>query len=195
METEPPINMAAWRHRNECLGMPQHSSGPHCSSTMETGSNSSEVKRKHGHSGMHCIAPGCTNYFYNKKKGIHYHRLPVGNKTLLKKWLQNLKRADPPVHSHSRVCSSHFLPEDYVLAGSFTESGEYQRTRTNKLNPDAVPTVFDFSQYSLGETDCPASQKTPVSTARADRRRKRKQQQDQQEVSWHPQLLQCDCNH
>ncbi len=51
---------------------------PHCSSTMATESNSSEVKRTHDHAGMHCIAPGCTNYFYNKKKGIHSHSLPVG---------------------------------------------------------------------------------------------------------------------
>ncbi len=65
---------------------------------METESNSRGVKRKHGHFGMHCIAPGCTNYFYNKKKGFHYHSYPVGNKTLLRKWLQNLTRADPPVH-------------------------------------------------------------------------------------------------
>ncbi len=153
-------------------------------STMATQLNFSEVKRKRGHSGngIHCIVPGCTNYFYNvkRKKGIHYHRLPVGNKTLLGKWLQNLKRADPPVHSNSRVCSSHFLPDDYVLAGSFTESGEYQTTRTNKLNPDAVPTVFDFSKYSFGKTE--TSQRT-ISNARAAKRRKQQQEQNQPKVS------------
>ncbi len=118
--------------------------------------------------GIHCIAPGCTNYYYNKVKGVHYHRLPLKNRSLLKKWLQMLKRADPPVNAHSRVCSKHFLQSDYIPGGKFAESGEYLSVLTSRLKPDAFPSVFDFTGYSSGKTDCP-SQRTPKSSARLDR--------------------------
>ncbi len=152
-------------------------------STMATGPEFCEVKSKQNRSGMHCIAPGCTNHFYKKQEKVHYHRLPVANKELLRKWLQKMKRANPPVNCNSRVCSNHFLPEDYVLTGYFNELGEYGEKRTNRLKPEAVPSVFDFSQYSRGETDCPSVIRSPnTSTARADRLNKRKQHQQQQEV-------------
>ncbi len=41
------------------------------------------VKSKQNRSGMHCIAPGCTNHFYKKQEKVHYHRLLVAKKELL----------------------------------------------------------------------------------------------------------------
>ena len=107
------------------------------------------VKSKQNRSGMHCIAPGCTNHFYKKQEKVHYHRLPVANKELLRKWLQKMKRANPPVNCNSCVCSNHFLPEDYVLTEYFNELGEYREQGTNRLMPEAVLSVFEFFQYSF----------------------------------------------
>ena len=39
----------------------------------------------HPGSGHHCMAPGCTNYYY-KDSSVHYHRLPVNDKDRLKQW-------------------------------------------------------------------------------------------------------------
>ena len=105
--------------------------------------------------GVHCIAPGCTNYFYklyNKggKQHFHSHRLPLNNKALLKSWLQNIKRKDPPVNEYARVCSDHFKPECYRQKWSFDSSGALVSIVTNQLCTDAVPTIFNSAAVSSG---------------------------------------------
>lgn len=64
-----------------------------------------------------CIAPGCKNDFYKvKAKGkiVNFHKLQRNWKTVLQRWLVALKRKSPPMGTDSRVCSEHFLEEDYT---------------------------------------------------------------------------------
>lgn len=142
-------------------------------------SNASTPPTKQGprQTGIHCIGPGCHNYFYNKKKKVHYHRLPLKNPVLLKQWLQKMKRSDPPVNTYARVCSEHFLDSDYVYVGSFDDSGAYKSIKSANLKDGAVP-FFDFSSYSTGNTDCPSKSTSEVSRQRSDRLMKRTKQKE-----------------
>ena len=138
--------------------------------------------------GSFCIAPGCANEFYRVKesgKKVHFHKIPVKRPQLLRRWLAALKRLSPPVGEGLRVCSDHFLSSDYVLEGVFEEDGRFVQRPTNRLMPDAVPSVFDFSGYSAGETDRPA-QVAPASPAlrRRERARRRAGNVKQQEVDY-----------
>ena len=88
---------------------------------------------------------GAPNFYYTDST-VHYHRLPLNNKPLLKQWIQKMKLKDPPVNKHSRVCGAHFLDEDYITKGSFHD-GIFTQEKTSRLKDTAVPTVFDFSKY------------------------------------------------
>ena len=99
------------------------------------------------------MAPGCTKFYY-KDSTVHYHRLPLNNKPVLKQWIQKMKLKDPPVNKYSRVCGAHFLDEDYITKGSFHD-GIFTQEKTSRLKDTAVPTVFDFSKYQTGNTDAP----------------------------------------
>lgn len=108
--------------------------------------------------GHFCIAPGCTNEFYRLKamnKTVHFHHLPLTRKSVLLRWLAALKRKNPPVNSNARVCSDHFLDQDYVEEKVFNESGSLVTRRTNRLKFEAAPTIFNFSSYGIGSTDRP----------------------------------------
>ena len=55
--------------------------------------------------GLHCMAPGCTNYS-KKIPNVHYHRLPLGDASLVRKWLGRMKLARPPKLQYSCVLIS-----------------------------------------------------------------------------------------
>lgn len=137
-----------------------------------------EKKRRTGVGGYHCIAPGCTNYYY-KDSSKSYHRLPLKKPALLKAWLQKLKRKDPPVNTNSRVCSNHFVEDDYQSQGMMMPDGTFGCMKTNRLKLNAVPSVFDFTQYSHGATDIPAT-----AAAKASRRERREATRTKHEVTW-----------
>ena len=156
-------------------------------------SGPSHKKRRTGVGGSHCIAPGCTNYYY-KDSSKHYHRLPLKNKTLLKAWLQRLKRKDPPVNEYARVCSDHFVPDqDYHRKGMIMPDGSFNFIKTDKLKADAVPTVFEFSTYNPREPDTPSAAArrsaatatyTPSPTSRGQRHELREAKQTKREVKY-----------
>ena len=54
-----------------------------------------------------CCVPGCNNRS-DTQRSLSFHRLPLQNKTLLKKWIQKICRRDLPLHNATRVCSEHF---------------------------------------------------------------------------------------
>ena len=58
--------------------------------------------------------------------GLRFHRLPLHDENLLKKWLVNIRRKNIHINEHSRVCSAHF------------EGGE-------KKDKD-VPTIFAWTK-------------------------------------------------
>lgn len=136
--------------------------------------------------GSFCIAPGCSNEYYRVKesgKSVHFHVVPVNKPNLLRRWLAALKRLNPPVGPGLRVCSDHFVESDYVEEGTFTEDGRFVRRPTNRLKPDAVPSVFNFSTYSVGDTDRPVrSDLSDSALRRRDRAQKRACQAEEQEV-------------
>ncbi|KAL7392482.1 hypothetical protein ABVT39_025372 [Epinephelus coioides] len=143
---------------------------------MDVGRESKGEDERRTRGGSFCIAPGCSNEFYRLKEGgklVHFHVLPMRRPQVMRRWLSALKRDSPPVGAGLRVCSDHFLPSDYVEEGGFDESGRFVRWPTNRLKPDSVPSVFDFSQYSVGETDRPLHTDTTDSQKRASQAEER----------------------
>ena len=134
--------------------------------------------------GAFCIAPGCTNGFYTAKKSgknVHFHQLPK-KAELSRRWLAALKRKHPPSGPIQRICSEHFRVTDYVVRGSFAEDGSFVQKTTSKLKPDAVPSVFDFSSYSVGQTDRPTAALSTSALQRKDRAQRRTCAAEEQEV-------------
>ena len=72
----------------------------------------------------YCIVPLCKNHSGTKE--ISFHRLPLNNKQLLKRWICKIKRENIPLNKYSRVCSVHF------------EGGK-------KKGPNDVPTIFAWT--------------------------------------------------
>uniref|UniRef100_A0A672LX12 THAP-type domain-containing protein n=1 Tax=Sinocyclocheilus grahami TaxID=75366 RepID=A0A672LX12_SINGR len=69
-------------------------------------------------------------------------------------WLAALKRKKPPMGAEARVCSEHFLEEDYIEEKTFGSANLVIR-HTNKLKPEGAPSVFNFSGYNACSTDRP----------------------------------------
>lgn len=63
-----------------------------------------------------------------------FRRFPLANHFLLEKWLKALNLQDFTPKSHSRICSSHFVPEDY-----FNSDTPGKRIL---LKPHAIPFSF-----------------------------------------------------
>ncbi|XP_023932916.1 uncharacterized protein LOC106155538 isoform X3 [Lingula anatina] len=93
-----------------------------------------------------CVAPGCRNRG-NEKKGINFFSLPV--ETAKRQiWINALKLKNPSAvdnYKYARICSDHFEPECFVrnLRAELCSHGKTRR----KLRDDAVPSIFDFSEY------------------------------------------------
>lgn len=64
---------------------------------------------------------------------IYCCRFPFRDKTLLAKWTNAVKRKDWTPTIHSKICSKHFLPEDF-----------YPDQSIKRLREDAVPSVFAY---------------------------------------------------
>ncbi|XP_071954979.1 uncharacterized protein [Antedon mediterranea] len=90
-----------------------------------------------------CMAFGCSNASSRKdrkstnKVNVSFHRLPLHNKDLLRKWVASLKLENPHVNVHSRVCSEHFEKDMFEDNSVKVSLG---RKPTRRLKPDAVPT-------------------------------------------------------
>lgn len=69
-----------------------------------------------------CAVPNCSNR--SDRDDVSFHRLPVNNKTLLKKWVHNIGRENLPINASTRVCSNHFV-----------------KSKGRMLGPDDVPTL------------------------------------------------------
>ena len=91
--------------------------------------NSEELKGETR--GIYCVAWGCSNRSM-KGSGLKFHRFPLKNMDLLKKWIVAMRREDFAPTSYSRICGEHFLPTDYYHSTS------------NFLRKDAVPSEFNF---------------------------------------------------
>ncbi|CAG5887278.1 unnamed protein product [Menidia menidia] len=123
-----------------------------------------ESNKRHQKGGHFCIAPGCSNIYYKVKsegKNIHFHSLPLRRQVVLQRWLTALKQDSSKVSRTARVCSDHFIEEDYLEEKVF-ESDALVTRRTNRLKSEATPSVFDFS--TIGSSGNP-TQSTSKDTA------------------------------
>ncbi|XP_069774708.1 THAP domain-containing protein 3 isoform X2 [Narcine bancroftii] len=80
-----------------------------------------------------CAAYNCTNRYSSKNKELTFHRFPFSKPDLLKRWMNNVGRAEFKPNRHTVICSDHFKPECFNTWGN----------RKN-LNYNAVPTVFHY---------------------------------------------------
>ncbi|XP_016148830.1 uncharacterized protein [Sinocyclocheilus grahami] len=83
-----------------------------------------------------CCAYNCKNTARNKS--LSFHKFPLKDPNLLKKWLNNLRWKDWKPASNSKICSIHFEKK------CLSEDGK--RTR---LHSWAVPTIFSFPNRYL----------------------------------------------
>lgn len=68
---------------------------------------------------MRCAIGGCNSDNQSKKnpldKNIKFHRFPIKNSHLCKRWLHATKREDKINVKTAAVCSKHFLDSDYKV--------------------------------------------------------------------------------
>uniref|UniRef100_A0A8C4HMP9 THAP domain-containing protein 1 n=1 Tax=Dicentrarchus labrax TaxID=13489 RepID=A0A8C4HMP9_DICLA len=119
-----------------------------------------------------CCVDACSN---TKRPRLAFHRFPLVDPERLRQWLFN-----PHMGPNARVCSDHFLDGDYIEEKAF-ESDKLVTRRTNKLKPDAVPSVFSLTAGNPDSTVRPTGSdsggtETPV------HRRGRTQKCDSQAV-------------
>ena len=81
-----------------------------------------------------CSAYKCTNHHFKGTDKI-FHRFPLNNNELLKKWIVASKRDDFIPSQASYMCSDHFTRDDYLFSNS------------KRLKPNSVPSKFDFPQH------------------------------------------------
>lgn len=87
-----------------------------------------------------CSAYNCSQRF---EKGVSFHTFP-NDKILLKQWLHAMKTTKWTPSKSSRICSHHFVPDDYDQSG-------WSSRKT--LKPDAVPSVFSFPGHLQQKTE------------------------------------------
>ena len=92
-----------------------------------------------------CCAPGCKSGYKsnNAVDKITFHKFPLKNKTLLNHWLIRISRENFEATESSRICSLHFVEEDFVTENMDTnprrKKGILEKRR---LRNGAIPTRF-----------------------------------------------------
>jgi len=89
-----------------------------------------------------CSGFGCTN---RRIKGgsIQFHKFPLNNPELLKKWLIEIRRKNFMPTKYSSICSEHFKLEDYQIRPLAT---------VKLLKTDAFPSIFKAFPSHLQKT-------------------------------------------
>lgn len=81
----------------------------------------------------HCSVPFCSvSSRYNSS--VSFHSFPVAEE-IRKRWIINIRRIDFQITKHTKVCSVHFKPDDFV-----------EGTTRRRLKKGAVPTIFDWNR-------------------------------------------------
>ena len=83
-----------------------------------------------------CAAYGCNNRS-SKEGNISFHKFPLKDKILCKKWVIATKRAAFVPTDNSKLCSQHFASEDFI----------WEDAKRSRLVNDAVSTIFDFPDH------------------------------------------------
>ena len=85
---------------------------------------------------------GCTNRYVKGGK-IAFHKFPLKNSDLCRKWVVALRRENFTPTQYSCICSDHFLPIDYNFCPPDKNLVAINHKPTLKHN--AVPSKFVFS--------------------------------------------------
>lgn len=86
---------------------------------------------------LHCCVPKCsTSSRYNSQ--LSFHRFPV-NREVKAQWLVKIKRDNFTPTESTRVCSRHFITDDFLLS-----EGVKRRLKTG-----AVPCLFEWNNFTL----------------------------------------------
>ncbi|ESN97847.1 hypothetical protein HELRODRAFT_85043, partial [Helobdella robusta] len=51
--------------------------------------------------------------YITEKQKITFHKFPIDDEELARKWLKNIARKDFHPSQRTRVCSKHFTPDDF----------------------------------------------------------------------------------
>lgn len=98
----------------------------------------------------HCCVPVCyASSKYNQV--LSFHTFPSNEETR-RRWIVAIRRENIKISSHTRVCSRHFLKED------LREPGKLKGRRL--LKKGAVPTLFDWNNYSAPAARLGARERT-----------------------------------
>ena len=89
-----------------------------------------------------CSAYGCTNR--SVKNGISFHKFPLKDSNLLRRWVIATKRENFVPTKNSSLCSQHFVKENY----------NYCDANKPRLKANAVPSVFAFPERLQVKTAC-----------------------------------------
>ena len=79
-------------------------------------------------------AYNCTNRHF-KGTEIKFHRFPLNNEELCKKWIVATKRDNVVPTMASYICSKHFTTDDYRFSDS------------KKVKEGSIPSVFNFPEH------------------------------------------------
>ena len=78
-----------------------------------------------------CAAYNCRNRF-EKCKPLNFHRFPLKNEELCKKWVIATRRQNFTPNESSYICRDHFTKTDDLFSDS------------KRLKASAIPSIFDF---------------------------------------------------
>ncbi|ESO08035.1 hypothetical protein HELRODRAFT_169759 [Helobdella robusta] len=107
-----------------------------------------------------CAAYGCksgykSNAAIDAENKVSFHSYPVNDPELCAKWNKANPRRDFIPSRHSKMCSLHFRPSDFVDKYSDTNSTRYKNKTSNsesrikqELKPGTIPTIFNAPSYA-----------------------------------------------
>jgi len=100
------------------------------------------VPKEENWRGYYCCVPGCKNSTSQRAEReslglpkISFHSFPT-SKAVRKEWLVKIKRANFKIKRDTKICSVHFVPDDFFVALPECPS---KRPRLHNL---AVPSIF-----------------------------------------------------
>jgi len=130
-----------------------------------------------------CAAYGCKSGYSKTEvqtdEQVSFHAFPLSNKELCDKWIRANPRKDYVPSKHSKLCSLHFKPTDFVEVRRDTNKQRMKGYADNQLvrrylKDDVVPSVFSNLPSYLTST-----QRTPRSSVRATASSRRHQEMKQ----------------
>ena len=100
-----------------------------------------------------CAAFNCSIRF--SKDGIRFHKFPLKNEELCKRWILATRLESLVVNEHTVICEKHFKPSDYN--NPFDPK--------SKLKEDSIPSIFIFPEHLMPSTSSkrkPPTERLPL---------------------------------